>query len=313
MPFPIEDNLVVAVASSALFKLDEADEIFRREGLAAYRSFQHEHEEELLEPGIAFPFVRRLLELNRIFPEIQPVEVVLLSHNDPDTGLRVFHSIDHYKLDISRAAFTTGSSPFRYIPAYNVSLFLSGNEEDVREAMGKGYAAGLVLDSKVKDDPEDKELRIAFDFDGVLADDSAEKIYQAGGIRQFYLSETENAAQPHNPGPLAELFRKLGKIRALEDELLKKDPAYFRFLKTAIVTARSAPAHRRVATTLRNWDMTVDETFFLGGVNKGRVLSLLKPHIFFDDQRAPHLEMAKYFTPSVHIPFGITGKEKSQS
>lgn len=312
MPFPIEEKLVVAVASSALFKLDEADEIFRREGLAAYRSFQHEHEEELLEPGIAFPFVRRLLELNRIFPEVQPVEVVLLSHNDPDTGLRVFHSIDHYGLDISRAAFTTGSSPFRYIPAYNVSLFLSGNEQDVMEAMKKGFAAGLVLDSKVKDDPEDKELRIAFDFDGVLADDSAEKIYQEGGIRQFYLSETENAAQPHNPGPLAELFRKLGKIRALEDGLLKKDPAYSRFLKTAIVTARSAPAHRRVATTLRNWDMTVDETFFLGGVNKGRILSLLRPHIFFDDQRAPHLEMAKYFTPSVHIPFGIAGEKETK-
>ena len=310
MPFPIEEKLVIGVASSALFKLDEADEIFRREGLASYRKYQYEHEKDLLEPGIAFPFIRRFLELNKLFPDVEPVEVVLLSHNDPDTGMRVFNSIGHYQLDICRAAFTTGNSPFRYIPAYNVALFLSANEDDVCEALAKGFPAGLVLDSKLNDDPRDNELRIAFDFDGVLADDSAEAIYKNSGINNFYISETENAEIPHPPGPLADLFTKLGRIRALEDEKNKKDPSYRRFLKTAIVTARSAPAHRRVATTLRKWDITVDETFFLGGMNKGRILSLLRPHIFFDDQKAPHLEMAKYYTPSVHIPFGVAGGKK---
>ena len=312
IPYPIEEKLVIGLASSALFKLDEADEIFRKEGLASYRKYQYEHEKDLLEPGIAFPFIRRFLELNKLFPEVEPVEVVLLSHNDPDTGMRVFNSIHHYQLDISRAAFTTGNSPFRYIPAYNVALFLSANEKDVCEALAKGYPAGMVLDSKLNDDPNDNELRIAFDFDGVLADDSAEAIYKSSGINKFYISETEKADVPHPPGPLADLFTKLGRLRALEDEKCKKDPSYTRFLKTSIVTARSAPAHRRVATTLRKWDISVDETFFLGGMNKGRILSLLRPHIFFDDQKAPHLEMAKYYTPSVHIPFGVGGTKENK-
>ncbi|OQA86873.1 MAG: 5'-nucleotidase [Lentisphaerae bacterium ADurb.Bin242] len=305
MPFPIEDKLVVAVASSALFRLDEADRIFREKGISAYREYQRRHENKLLEPGIAFPFVRRFLEINHLFPENQPVEVVLLSRNDPDTGMRVFHSIGHYKLGITRAAFTGGNSPFRYIPAYNVSLFLSANEDDVRKAITDGYAAGLVLDSLVRDDLDDYELRIAFDFDGVIADDSAEKVYADGGLEQFHRSEDEKSEIPMSPGPLAGLFQKLGRLRTLESGRIEKEPSYKRYLKTAIVTARNAPAHKRLATTLRNWNISVDETFFLGGMNKGRILSTLRPHIFFDDQRHPHLDAAKDFTPSVHIPFGI--------
>ena len=305
MPYPIEEKLVIAVASSALFALDEADNVFRNEGVRAYRAYQRAHENDILQPGIAFPFVRRFLELNRIFPDRQPAEVVLLSRNDNDTGMRVFNSIEHYKLGIIRAAFTRGNSPFRYIPAYNVSLFLSANKLDVTEALGNGYPAGLVLPSATGDDTCDAELRVAFDFDGVIADDSAEKIYQTQGIKAFYDSESANAENAISPGPLGDLFRKLGNLRNLEDEIEENDPAYKRFLKTAIVTARSAPAHRRVIHTLRHWNITVDETHFLGGMDKGRILETLKPHIFFDDQQHPHLDAAQKFTPSVHIPFGI--------
>ena len=305
MPYPIEEKLVVAVASSALFALDEADTVFRKEGVRAYRNYQREHENNILAPGIAFPFVRRFLELNTVFPERQPVEVVLLSRNDSDTGMRVFNSIEHYKLGIIRAAFTRGNSPFRYIPAYNVSLFLSGNKSDVTEAISNGYPAGLVLPSVSKDDTDDTGLRVAFDFDGVIADDSAEKIFQAHGIQAFYASETANAENAISPGPLGDLFRKLGNLRRLEDEREEADPAYKRFLQTAIITARSAPGHRRVIHTLRHWNITVDETHFLGGMDKGRILETLKPHIFFDDQQDPHLAAAQKFTPSVHVPFGI--------
>ena len=166
--------------------------------------------------GLAFPFVRRCLELNTVFPERQPVEVVLLSRNDSDTGMRVFNSIEHYKLGIIRAAFTRGNSPFRYIPAYNVSLFLSANSSDVTEALGNGYPAGLVLPSAADDDAADTELRVAFDFDGVIADDSAEKIYQTEGIKAFYDSETAKAETAISPGPLGDLFRKLAvRIKSL--------------------------------------------------------------------------------------------------
>ena len=308
MPFPIEKKLVIAVASSALFQLDEADAVFRKRGVRAYREYQIAHENDVLAPGIAFPFVRRFLELNTLFPERQPVEVVLLSRNDSDTGMRVFNSIEHHRLGIVRAAFTRGNSPFRYIPAYNVSLFLSANEDDVTEALEKGYPAGCVLPSAACDDAADAELRVAFDFDGVIADDSAEKVFQTKGIEAFYDSETANAETAISPGPLGDLFRKLGHLRALEDEREEADPNYRRFLKTAIVTARSAPAHRRVVNTLRSWNITVDETHFLGGMDKGRILETLRPHIFFDDQQHPHLDAARRFTPSVHIPFGIAAK-----
>ena len=305
MPFPIEKKLVIAVASSALFQLDEADAVFRAKGVRAYRDYQVAHENDILAPGIAFPFVRRFLELNRLFPENQPAEVVLLSRNDSDTGMRVFNSIEHYGLGIIRAAFTRGDSPFRYIPAYNVSLFLSANATDVAEALAKGYPAGVVLPSAANDDERDDELRVAFDFDGVIADDSAEKVYQTQGLEAFHRQEAQEGNEAIAPGPLTDLFLKLGNLRKLEDEREEKEPGRRRFLKTAIVTARSAPAHKRVVTMLRQWHITVDETHFLGGMDKGRVLRTLKPHIFFDDQKHPHLDAAKDFTPSVHIPFGV--------
>ena len=309
MSFPIEEKLVVAVASSALFALDDADRIFRTQGIKAYREYQQEHENDILAPGVAFPFIRRFLEINKLFPDSQPVEVVLLSRNDSDAGLRVFNSIEHYKLGICRAAFTRGNSPFRYIPAYNVSLFLSGNADDVKEALSAGFPAGLVLPSTASDDEKDTGLRIAFDFDGVVADDSSEKIFQQEGLEKFRENELTNAAQATPPGPLADLFRKLGCLRTLEDELEENDHTYKRFLKTFIVTARSAPAHRRVVNTLRQWNISVDEIHFLGGMNKGRIMEILNPHIFFDDQKTPHLENTCKFVPSIHIPFGIMSGE----
>ncbi len=304
MAYKIDEKLVIGVASSALFHLDEADEIFRERGLAAYREYQREHQQDVLRKGIAFPFIKRFLKFNELFPAEHPVEVVLLSHNDPDTGARVMHSIRHYGLGIQLAAFTTGASPYDFIDAYNVALFLSANGEDVRAAMQSGHAAGQVLESAATDDDDESELRIAFDFDGVLADDSAEQIYQAGGLQLFHKTENAYAAIPLPQGPLAGLLTQLGNLRKMEDIVIAADPARKRYLKTAIVTARSAPADQRIVSTLRQWDITVDQTFLLGGIDKGRILSTLRPHIFFDDQKHPHLDSSSHYTPSVHVPFG---------
>jgi len=309
MGFPIEKKLVVAVASSALFKLDAADAVFRKQGVAAYREYQRAHQAEILGEGIAFAFVKRLLELNQLFPEERPAEVVLLSHNDPDTGLRVFNSIEHYGLDITRAAFTTGESPFKYAEAFNVSLFLSADGRDVKEALAHGCAAGQVVGSPSGPGSNDRGLCVAFDFDGVIADDSAEKINAAEGLEAFHASEAANAATPLPPGPLARFFRQLGALHELEDARLSADPAYERYLRLVIVTARSAPAHARVAATLRSWKIVTDQVFFLGGMDKNRVLDALRPHIFFDDQKELNLSGGGRFTPSVHIPFGIKNRD----
>lgn len=299
---PVEEKLVIAIASSAVLTLDAARDAFREKGLAAYRQYQREHQQDIMERGPAFTFVRRLLNFNKLFPEIQPVEVVLLSHNDADTGLRIMNSLKHYELDVTRAAFITDEKPHHYLAAYNSSLFLSRNRRDVEDAIAAGFAAGTVLESALNDDPDDESLRVAFDFDGVIADGTCESVFKGKGLDGFNQMETEKAAVPHSPGPLAQLFRKLANLRDLEFERQAKEPDYKRRLSMSIVTARGVPAHERVVTTLRDWGIVIDKTFFLGGMNKGRILASLRPHIFFDDQIHPHLDTAKDFTPSVHIP-----------
>jgi 5'-nucleotidase len=303
MPFSIEDKLVVAVASSALFDLTESDSVFVDKGAEAYRAYQRLMEGETLSPGVAFAFIRRLLTLNRPEEDDEPVEVILLSRNDPDTGLRVMNSISAHGLPISRAVFVSGRDPFRYIEAFNASLFLSADEKNVTEAILKGLPAGRVLASTYTEDRNDPELRIAFDFDCVLADDEAERVYQLEGLEGFQQSEATKALEPHNPGPLKRLLAEIGRIQEREIARAQADPRYRKIIRTAIVTSRNAPAHKRVVTTLRSWGIRVDETFFLGGMGKGRILQEFKPHLFFDDQMT-HAGSAAGTVPAVHVPFG---------
>jgi 5'-nucleotidase len=309
MAFQIEQKLVIGVASSALFDLSESHQVYLEEGPEAYRGYQERHLDAVLGKGVAFPFIRRFLNINKCFPRQSPVEVVLFSRNSPETGLRVMRSIAHYGLDISRAAFMNGKSPYAYLPAFNASLFLSANEEDVKSAIAVDYPAGLVLPSKIADDEDDLELRVAFDFDGVLADDESETVFKRNNnLDEFHAHEKLHVARPHQPGPLADLFQKLAMMQRLEDRAQRRDPGYRKIVRIAIITARNAPSHERVVTTLKSWGVSADETFFLGGMDKARVLSVFKPHIFFDDQLT-HLKAAPGGTiPMVHVPFGIANR-----
>lgn len=300
MGFDIGDKLVVAIASSALFDLGEADRVFRVEGEDAYRMYQREHEDDVLARGVAFSFVQRLLSFNTA-PDDSPVEVVLLSRNDPDTGLRVFNSIEAYGLNITRAAFLNGSEPFRYIRDFNASIFLSAERQNVEEAIMAGYPAGLVLDSVINNDSDDVELRVAFDFDGVLADDAAEQVFKAEGLDAFHKSESEQAEVPHNTGPLHELLAKIARLQEVDRARAESGGNGGRRIKIAIITSRNAPAHKRVVTSLRAWGITIDQTFFLGGMDKAPILKTFRPHIFFDDQKL-HLDPATAVAPCVHVP-----------
>lgn len=305
MPYPIDEKFVVAVASSALFDLEESDKVYREKGEEEYRKYQRENEQVVLEPGVAFPLIKRLLAFNSQDPSEQPVEVVLLSRNDPDTGLRVFKSIEHYGLSISRAAFVAGSNPYVYMEAFNASLFLSANPDDVREALKSGLPAAQVFPSKFVDDEEEAELRIAFDFDGIIADDSSEDIYQKLGMQGFHENEKKRANEALPPGPLYRFIREVARLQQREWERKQTDPTYTPLIRVAIATARNAPAHERVVTTLRSSGIRVDEAFFLGGIDKGRVLKVFRPHIFFDDQ-VSHIEGVSSISPSAHVPFGVT-------
>ncbi len=306
MAYPIEKKLVVAVSSRAVFDMVAANEIFDKEGTEAYKKFQAAHLDEPFAPGVAFPFIRRLLRLNDLYPGQQPIEVIVLSRNDPASGQRFYRSCKHHNLGISRGAFLSGESPHPYIPAFNASIFLSANEADVLGAIRAGLPAGLVLPSRATDDQKDHELRIAFDFDGVLIDDQAETVYKEskGNLDLFFAHEKGKATVPHDPGPLKDLFTKIGFFQKLEAKRAAEQPGYKPAVRIAIVTARNAPADERVVTTLASWGMSAAEVFFLGGIEKKRILDVLRPHIFFDDQLA-HLEPAAATIPSVYIPFGI--------
>ncbi|MFJ4777879.1 5'-nucleotidase [Streptomyces sp. NPDC088762] len=305
MKYDLSDRLVIGIASSALFDLTDCDAVFREQGEDAYRAYQEAHVDDVLDKGVAFPFVRRLLSLNDLAEPLDPlVEVIILSRNDPDTGLRVMRSIAAHGLHISRAVFRQGRSTHRFMPALNMSLFLSANGSDVRAAVADGMPAGHVLKTERVDDDADQELRIAFDFDGVLAGDSSERIYQSAGIDEFRAHEVLNATTPHDPGPLKDFLSGINRIQRREEEERRKDPAYQPRLRVSLVTARDAPAHERAVRSLKQWGLRVNEAFFLGGIDKAAVMRALDPHIFFDDQ-VSHLNGTAPATPSVHVPFGV--------
>lgn len=306
MSYPIEKKLVVAVSSTVLFDLSASHDIYINEGLEAFRRYEREHRRDIPGPGVGFPFIRRLLMLNRLAaPEEHPVEVVILSRYHADDGMRVMDAVKAHGLDISRAFFMAGRKPYPFMRSVNASLYLSTNGAQVREAVEAGYPAGHVLPCQAEDDPADDQLRLGFDFDGILADDAAETVYQEShDLSEFQRHEAALRHVPLGAGPLTPLLQRLAHLQELDSRRAAADPEHHRMLRVSIVTARSAPAHERLVTTLKAWGMEADEVFLLGGIEKKRVLDILKPHLFFDDQLG-HLTPAASSTPCAHIPFGI--------
>ena len=307
MPVTFDGKLVVAISSRALFDLEASNRVFEEEGVEAYWKYQLDHEEEVLAPGIAFPLVRKLLRLNRLTPERPRVEVILLSRNTADTGLRIMNSIRHYELDITRAAFTGGESTFPYVPAFDAHLFLSANGEDVRRALDAGHAAAQILPANVGQNVgQTDELRIAFDGDAVLFSDEAERVFKRDGLDAFSAAEASAAKEPLSGGPFKSFLAALHRIQS-------EYPPERAPIRTAIVTARGAPAHERVVRTLRAWDIRIDEALFLGGLEKGRFLKAFGADIFFDDQRG-HVESARrHDVAAGHVPFGVANEGVDQT
>ncbi|MEH6583604.1 MAG: 5'-nucleotidase [Halioglobus sp.] len=296
MPAQHSSKLVIAISSRALFNLDESHLVYEEEGLHAYSQYQIDREDEPLAPGEAFPLVHKLLRLNERLGEDSQVEVVLLSRNSADTGLRVFNSIQHHNLTISRAAFCGGESPWRYINAFGCHLFLSNEAEDVRHALDHGVAAATLVSNK--GGAMDTELlRFAFDGDAVIFSDEAEQVYKSQGLAAFTASEQASAHQPLSGGPFKAF---LGALHQLQQAL----PASESPFRTALVTARSAPAHERVIRTLRAWDIRIDESIFLGGMDKTAFLQAYQADVFFDDQPL-HCDSASPHIATGHVPHGV--------
>jgi 5'-nucleotidase len=296
MPFSLDNLLVVGISSRALFDLEAEEAIYRTQGLDAYRHHQTERENDVLPLGAGFALVRALLKLNALADGRRLVEVVIMSRNSSETSLRIFNSIEHYGLDITRAVLSGGAPLSPYLKAFNVSLFLSLHEDDVQAAVDSGVAAALLYQKPDNVLEELDQIRIAFDGDAVIFSDESERIYQAQGIEAFDRHERENADKLLPEGPFARLLKALSYLQHHCSARSGAAP-----IRTALVTARASPAHERVIRTLRAWDVAIDETFFMGGVPKSDVLAAFKPHIFFDDQHA-HCERAATLVQTGRVP-----------
>ncbi|MBD5473823.1 MAG: 5'-nucleotidase [Lachnospiraceae bacterium] len=308
MAYDLENRLVIGVSSRALFDLTAENEIFQSQGVEAYCSYQVEHEKELLKPGNGFRLVEALLNINNLPGQEGRVEVIIMSHNSPDTSLRVFNSIAHYGLNISRAVLASGASLTPYLEAFNTDLYLSADEEDVQSAINCGIAAGIICCDEIRmpgKQDEISQIRIAFDGDAVLFSDESEQIYREKGLEAFEENERMQAENPLKQGPFAKFLKTISDIQ--KEFAPEQAP-----IRTALVTARSAPAHERVIRTLRAWNVRIDEAFFLGGISKTEVLRAFGAHIFFDDQ-AVHTKPASEVVPSARVPYKQEmGKERER-
>jgi 5'-nucleotidase len=295
----IKQKLVVAISSRALFDLDESHEIYQSQGLKAYSEYQLANEKKVLNPGSAFGLVEKFLKLNEgRAPQDALVEVLLLSRNTADTGLRIFNSLRHYGMNVIRAAFAGGKSPYGYAKAFKADLFLSLNPEDVRQALASHCAAAAILPGD-KSAEKHTSLNIAFDGDAVLFSDEAEIIFKTQGLDAFNESEQKSALQPLGEGPFKGFLQALQRLQQEKDLPIP--------IRTALVTARSAPAHERVIRTLRQWGIRIDESLFLGGLPKAEFLDAFKADIFFDDQKK-HCENASSKVTSGHVPYGVANE-----
>ena len=297
---PLDGKLVVAISSRALFDFEQENQVFEQGDDRAYMALQLQRLEQPARPGVAFSLVKKLLAFNQGPPGgsgSQPVEVVILSRNDPVSGMRVFRSAQHYGLPIQRGSFTRGQPPWRYLKPLHANLFLSTHLSDVRAALDAGVPAAQVYPhSAHASEAHPNEVRIAFDGDAVLFSDEAERVYQAQGLDAFQRHESAKAQQPLLAGPFKPLLSALQRLQ------IEGTPAMR--ICTALVTARSAPAHERAIRTLMDWNIEVDEAMFLGGLAKGEFLREFEPDFFFDDQTG-HIESAARHVPSGHVASGV--------
>jgi 5'-nucleotidase len=297
MPATLAGQLVVAISSRALFDFEEENRLFEAKDDHAYMQLQLQRVGEPAKPGVAFSLVNKLLAFNAASPQAS-VEVVILSRNDPVSGMRVFRSAQHYGLPIQRGVFTRGESPWRYLKPLNAHLFLSTNEADVRSALGAGVPAARVYPNSARaSSAHPNEVRIAFDGDAVLFSDEAEQVFQSGGLDAFQAHERDKALKPLPAGPFKPLLEAL--------QLLQRQASPAMRVRTALVTARSAPAHERAIRTLMDWHIEIDEAMFLGGLPKGEFLREFEPDFFFDDQTG-HIENAAAHVPSGHVAAGVS-------
>ena len=296
-----KSKLVIGISSRALFDLDDSHKIFEKEGVDAYKEYQILNEDKILNPGNAFGLVKKILDINNLYDSKDRVEVILLSRNSADTGLRVFNSIEAHNLDITRAVFCGGESPHKYVKDFNIDLFLSSSDEDVRMAIESNVASATIISGNSNFKEDSHLLKIAFDGDAVIFSDESEKVFHEKGMNAFIKNEIKGD-NTLEPGPMKPFLMELNRLQ--REFSLEDCP-----IRTALVTARSAPTHKRVIKTLREWGVRIDESLFLGGMSKEDFLKSFQADIFFDDQLKNIVDASGKIT-SAHVPYGVKNEVK---
>ncbi|WP_201597270.1 5'-nucleotidase [Psychrobacter fulvigenes] len=315
MAVDFSNTLIVAISATALFDLSESENYLLQllqqrpdSAIKEFRDYMAEREDDPLAIGAGYPLIQALLNLNKYCNECPDkeldieaplVEVVIVSKSSPDTGIQVLNAIREYKLNISRSAFISGSLVAPYIADFEVDLFLTTNREDAQQVADANICACAILDATPVNTYEldTEQLRIAFDGDAVLFDDSGELLYKQEGLDAFHAREAQMHDLPIEKGPYAELLIKLSNLQERLPARLQHSP-----IQIALVTARNAPADLRAIKTLREWGVDVDMAFFLGGLEKTAVLKTFAPHIFFDDS-IKHIDAARSFVPTALVPY----------
>ncbi|MFC6205122.1 5'-nucleotidase [Psychrobacter urativorans] len=318
MSVDFSNTLIVAISATALFDLSESEnhllqllEHRPNRAIKEFRDYMAERENEPLAIGAGYPLIKALLNLNNYCHDCtQPdidlqaplVEVVIVSKSSPDTGIQVLNAIREHGLSISRSAFISGSLVAPYINDFNIDLFLTTNRNDAQQVADANICACAILDATPVNTYEldTEQLRIAFDGDAVLFDDSGELLYKQKGLKAFHDREAQMRDLPIEKGPYAELLIKLSKLQERLPVHMDHRP-----INIALVTARNAPADLRAIKTLRQWGVDVDMAFFLGGLDKTAVLKTFAPHIFFDDS-IKHIDAARNFVPTALVPYHST-------
>jgi 5'-nucleotidase len=302
MPFDLNKHLVIGISSRALFDLEMENKLFEEKGLAEYNQYQNEHQEDILKPGTGYRLVKKLLQLNNYYEGDKKIEVIVMTKNYAEISLRYTQSIEHYGLDIRRSVWTGGTPITKYLKPFKVDLFLSANSVEVQEAIKAGFAAARIYDFPNHEDEDNNDpIRIAFDGDAVLFSDESEKIYKEGGIEAFLDYEIKNAKKLLPEGPFARLLKAISYIHKKFDP--KNSP-----IRLGLVTSRGSDTHERVIRTLRNWNVRIDEAFFLGGIEKYEVLQAFGADIFFDDQDL-HCSKSSKVVPTALVPYGTRNED----
>ncbi|XP_078256251.1 cytosolic 5'-nucleotidase 1A-like [Rhinoraja longicauda] len=290
--------ITIAVSSRTLFNMAEERAIYETDGLESYVKFQQEHENEPLKKGLAFALMKALETVNSRLHELYPgtdemFDVVLMTNNHAQVGVRLINSINHYGLSIERFCLTGGTSPISYLKAYHTNLYLSSDPVKVAKALSEGIAAATLCHLDKDAQLSEQQLRVAFDGDSFVSQEPNEKSsknymladslcdYEPKPTPQMQQTGRGGATEP-GKGLLVGFLEAIGKI---QKKFYAKNQRMDCPIRVYLIIKKGGSAvGLKALKTIRSWGLDVDEAFILSGLSATVLLNKICPHIYLDEQ-----------------------------